>query len=93
MTGSKKAKAAVHEHQRLSDANATNNCGVSMPNQIMFYQCAGKRLDESALNRSSGGHNGRGLDKNANVVGHQPEGERHREDTRAICGGGKNVNE
>ena len=26
----KKAKAAVREHQRLSDANATNNCEVSM---------------------------------------------------------------
>ncbi len=27
MTELKKAKAAVLEHQRLSDANATNNCG------------------------------------------------------------------
>lgn len=86
-------KAAVFEHQRLSGAITGSNCGISMPNQNMFCQRAGKRLDKSALNRSSGGLNGRGLDKNANVVGYQPEGERHREDTRAICGGRKNVNE
>jgi len=30
MTELKMAKAAVREHQRLSDANATNNCEVSM---------------------------------------------------------------
>ena len=92
MTGSKKAKAAVLEHQRLSDANATNNCGVSMPNRNMFCQRAGSRLDKSALNNFSGGLNGRGLDKNANVVGHQPEGEHHRKDTGAISGGRQNVN-
>lgn len=91
MTGYKKAKAAVREHQRLSDANATNNCGVSMPNRNMFCQCAESRLDKSALNHSSGGLNGRGLDKNANVVGHQSEGERHSANTGAINGGGKNA--
>ena len=91
MTSSKKAKAAVLEHQRLSGANATNSCGVSMPNQNMFCQRAGTRLDTSTLNRSSGGLNGRGLDKNANVVGHQSKGEWHCANTGAINGGGKNA--
>jgi len=27
MTGSKKSKAAVREHQRLSDAKTVRNCG------------------------------------------------------------------
>lgn len=90
---SEMVKTVVRQHSRSSGANTSGNCGISMPNQNMFCQHAGRHLDESTLNRSSGGLNGRGLDKNANVVGHQPEGERHREDTRAICGGGKNVNE
>jgi len=86
-----KAKAAVREHQRLSDAITSSNCGVSMPNQNTFCQHAGRRLDKSALNLSSGGLNGRGLDKNANVVGHQSEGERHSANSGAINGGGKNA--
>ncbi|KGB00921.1 hypothetical protein DR73_779 [Enterobacteriaceae bacterium ATCC 29904] len=91
MTGSKKAKALLREQKGLSGAITSSNCGVSMPNQNMFCQRAGSRLDKSALNRSSGGLNGRGLDKNANVVGHQSEGERHCANTGAINGGGKNA--
>lgn len=89
---SEMVKTVVRQHSRSSGANTSDNCGISMPNQNMFCQRAGKRLDKSTLNRSSGGLNGRGLDKNANVVGHQPEGERHCSNTGAVNGGGKNAN-
>lgn len=41
MTGSKKAKAAVREHQRLSDANTGRKCGVIMANACTKHQAKG----------------------------------------------------
>lgn len=60
-----------------------------MPNHKLFCQRVGPRLDKSSLNYSSGGLNGRGLDKDAYITGHQPEGERNCANTGAFTGGGK----